>query len=64
VIFYEPEIKAKTHAEVGSEYGNDTKALYYQIKKAGLEIPRTLISPYHLTIIFNTFGTPERWERY
>ncbi len=45
--------------EVAKEYGISSRTLNRWIKRAGLDIPKGLIDPYHLKIIYKTFGIPK-----
>ena len=53
-------IKAKTREEVSTEYGICVKILYRWLKKADIILPPGLIKPFHLQIIHETFGPPEK----
>jgi DNA invertase Pin-like site-specific DNA recombinase len=52
--------KAKSRAEVAEEYGINVKTLYRWIKKSNIILPKGLITPFHLQLIYNTFGIPGR----
>jgi len=52
-------LKAKNRQEVAEEYGISVRTLNRWFKKANLEIPSGLIDPYHLRIIYETFGIPK-----
>lgn len=49
---------AKTHQQIAREYGVSVRTLRRWIRKAGLEIPSGLISPYYQLMIYQTFGQP------
>ena len=53
-------LKAKTREEVAIEYGIKARTLYRWLKKADIKLPGGLIKPFHLQIIYNTFGIPEK----
>jgi hypothetical protein len=52
-------LKAKTRKEVALEFGISEKTLGRWIKKSNLSIPSGLINPFHLDIIYETFGVPD-----
>ena len=54
--------KAKSRKEVTIEYGISDRTLYRWFKKANLYIPPGLIDPYHLQIIYETFGDPKDYK--
>jgi len=56
-------LKAKSRGEVDNEYGIKVRTLYRLLKQANIEIPRGLIKPCHLQIVYNTFGTPKRIKK-
>jgi DNA invertase Pin-like site-specific DNA recombinase len=49
---------AKTRIELAIEYGISVKTFSRWIRKAKIELPSGLIDPYHLRIIYGTFGIP------
>ena len=49
----------KYRYEVADEYGISVRTLNRWIDRANLDIPNGLIDPYHLKIIYKTFGTPK-----
>jgi transcriptional regulator with XRE-family HTH domain len=51
--------KAKTRKEVAGEFGISEKTLSRWLKKSNLNIPSGLINPFHLRIIYGTFGVPD-----
>jgi hypothetical protein len=53
-------LEAKTREEVAFEYGIRARTLYRWLKKANILLPKGLIKPYHLKIIYNRFGVPTR----
>lgn len=53
-------LRAKSRQEVADEYGIGVKTLNRWFKKANIKITRGLLDPYHLQIIYNTFGVPKR----
>jgi hypothetical protein len=52
-------IKAKTRAEVANEYGIGVRTLYRWLIKANIKVPKDLIKPLHLQIIYKKFGKPQ-----
>jgi hypothetical protein len=50
----------KRRKEISEEYEISVRTLNRWFKKANLEIPNGLIDPYHLKIIYKTFGVPKR----
>jgi hypothetical protein len=52
-------LKAKTRKEVAEEYGISPRTLVCWFNKANLQTPPGLIDPYHLEIIYKTFGVPK-----
>ena len=50
--------KAKSRAEVAEEYGINVRTLFRCVKKANIVLPKGLITPFHLQLIYNTFGLP------
>ena len=57
--FSSAEFGTKTHDEVAREYGITPRTLYNWIRRAGLDIPPTLLQPCHLVLIYRTFGPPK-----
>jgi len=51
-------LKTKTRKEVAEEYGISPRTLIRWFKKANIQTPPGLIDPYHLKIIYTTFGIP------
>lgn len=51
-------LKAKTRQEVAMETGNSEKTLSRWLKKSDINIPSGLIAPFHLRIIYATYGVP------
>jgi len=51
---------AKTRQEIANEYAISVRTLNRWIKRANLCIPKGLVDPYHLTIIYKTFGVPKK----
>ncbi|MBN1183729.1 MAG: helix-turn-helix domain-containing protein [Bacteroidales bacterium] len=56
-------LKAKLRNEIAEEYGISRRTLSRWFKKARLNIPSGLIDPYHLTIIYRTFGFPTNLKK-
>lgn len=54
-----PKLKAKTRQQVAVEYSISERTLKRWLIRRNLEIPSGLIDPYHLEIIYHTFGLPE-----
>jgi hypothetical protein len=54
------DLKARTRAEVADEYGINVRTFYRWLKKANIEPPKGLIKPFHLQIIYDTFGCPSK----
>lgn len=52
--------KAKTRQQVADEYGITVKTLNRWFERERLNIPPGLIDPFHLGIIYETFGVPKR----
>jgi len=52
-------LKAKSRQEVAEEYDICVKTLFRWFKKANLKIPLGLIDPFHLKVIYETFGVPK-----
>jgi AraC-like DNA-binding protein len=52
-------LKAKTRKEVAEEYSISPRTLARWFKKANLQTPPGLIDPYHIKIIYKTFGVPK-----
>lgn len=55
--------KAKSRQEIAYEYGISVKTLYRWFIRAKLDIPNGLIDPYHVAIIYETFGIPSNIEK-
>jgi DNA invertase Pin-like site-specific DNA recombinase len=55
-------IKAKTRNEVANEYDINVRTLYRWLNNAHIILPRGLIKPCHLQIIYNEFGIPQNLE--
>ena len=55
-------IKAKTRQEIANEYGISTRTFTRWIKKAEIKLTAGLIDPYHLELIYQKFGYPEKLE--
>jgi DNA invertase Pin-like site-specific DNA recombinase len=53
-------LKAKTREEVANEYDISVRTLYRWLRIANIILPAGLIKPFHLQIIYDTFGTPSR----
>jgi DNA invertase Pin-like site-specific DNA recombinase len=53
-------LEAKTRKEVAFEYGIRVRTLYRWLKKTNIVLPKGLIKPYHLQIIYDRFGIPTR----
>jgi DNA invertase Pin-like site-specific DNA recombinase len=53
-------LKTKTRQEVAIEYGIEVRTLYRWLKKANINLPRGLIKPFHLQIIYDSFSIPKR----
>jgi DNA invertase Pin-like site-specific DNA recombinase len=51
--------KVKSRKELANEYGISTKTLYRWFKRNRINIPPGLIDPYHLDIIYKSFGNPK-----
>lgn len=51
-------LQAKTRQELALEYGIDVKTLKRWFEKGHFDIPPGKIDPYHLRIIYKTFGIP------
>ncbi|TAL66404.1 MAG: hypothetical protein EPN88_08500 [Bacteroidetes bacterium] len=54
------QLRAKTRQEVAYEYGITVRTLYRWLKGANIKLPRGLIKPCYLQIIYDTFGTPKK----
>lgn len=54
------ESKAKSRQQVADEYGVSARTLNRWLRIARLKVPRGLITPHHLSKIYNTFGPPQR----
>ena len=54
-----PIKKSKTRAEVANEYGINVQTLSRRLRKANIVLPRGVIMPCDLQIIYDTFGPPE-----
>jgi len=52
-------LKAKSRGEVADEYGIKARTFYRWLKNANIKLPRGLIKPCDLQIIYNTFGIPK-----
>ena len=52
-------LKTKTRKEIALEFGISEKTLGRWFKKSNLNIPSGLINPFHLGIIYETFGVPD-----
>jgi len=52
------EIKAKFRYEVAREYGISVKTLNRWIKSYNLSIPKGIINPHLLRILYAKFGPP------
>jgi DNA invertase Pin-like site-specific DNA recombinase len=52
-------LSSKSHSEIAEEYNVTVRTMHRWIRKAGLDIPRGRIDPYHLKIIYQAFGTPK-----
>lgn len=55
-----PILRAKTREEVADEYGIKSRTLYRWLVKAKIKLPKGLIKPCHLILIYNKFGTPRK----
>lgn len=53
-------LKTKTRDEVAVEYGINVRTLYRWLNSADIKIPKGLIKPCHLQIIYDTFGIPQK----
>ena len=53
------ELKAKTRQEVAKEYDISTKTLKKWLTKAQIDLPRGLIQPKDLALIYERFGVPK-----
>ena len=51
-------LKAKTRQEVALEYGINVRTLHRWLKKSNINLPGGLIDPYHLQMIYHTYGYP------
>ena len=56
------DLKPKTRAEVACEYGINVRTLYRRLRRANIRLPRGLIMPCDLQIIYDTFGIPKIWR--
>lgn len=54
--------KAKTRAEVAYEFNICFKTLNRWLKRADIVLPSGLIKPFHLQIIYETFGVTRLME--
>lgn len=57
------KLKAKTKKEVAEEIGFSVKTLSRKLKKANIRIPRGLIDPRHLKMIYDIFDVPKGPEK-
>ena len=48
----------KTHQQLADEYGIHRTTLRRRLKRAGLNLPRGLISPKHQKEVYTLFGPP------
>ena len=48
----------KTHQQLADEYGIHRTTLRRRLRKAGLNLPRGLISPKHQKEVYALFGPP------
>jgi hypothetical protein len=53
-------LKAKTREEVACEYGVSARTFYRWLKRDNLLLPRGLIKPFHLQIIYSNYGIPQK----
>ena len=55
-------LRTKTRQEVAEEYCISVKTLSRWLKKANIILPRGLIKPFQLQIIYDTFGVPKKTQ--
>jgi DNA invertase Pin-like site-specific DNA recombinase len=53
-------LRAVTRKEIAEEYGISPRTLVRWFKKTNVQMPSGLIDPYHLKIIYKTFGVPQK----
>jgi hypothetical protein len=54
------DLKPKTKAEMANEYGICCRTFYRWLKKEKIEIPRGLLKPNQVEIIYKAFGCPKK----
>jgi len=54
-----PFIKAKTREQVALEYGINVRTLFRWLKNDNIKLPRGLIKPCHLQLIYDIYGPPK-----
>jgi hypothetical protein len=54
------KLQTKLRKEVAWDYGISARTLNRWFRKTRLNIPNGLIDPYHLKIIYDTFGFPKK----
>ncbi|HPG09446.1 MAG TPA: hypothetical protein P5275_17210 [Saprospiraceae bacterium] len=50
----------KTRQEIANEYGVSRITLFRKLRDRGVKLPKTLLNNYHIQLIYNALGPPQR----